>query len=657
MPILFSTHLKEYFKFLTSKWDEDVQKIVTECSPDPKSADSPSSPPATSSKPKVPLANVLTDLQGKLSDQPDASANISTLGITSPPDFLYPTDGDDSAKKNLNSADPAIDAMITAFETAVDGDDTKFYLGACRSIQAAYKLEFDAITGDENSDEVKAAKMRAKLLLNLRKNSLLLKVPARWDYATMKLGVEVVPELTRKPIISKPIIPMELNDTTKNDIIKKLVQDFDFFKNKNPGKDTIDAMVNANEILNNIYTNRYTTLLNDISYLNYNLRPSTSASNSLIFQLLAYESVNRLYPSATSLSNLLEYFTSKQAIENIDEYLKTNISAIVNKINEKIQHTSDDSTKALYSNFYKFLLETKRIDILEYILSEHENASGFSGVIRPYYEDILKKEKKSIDEMLKSVGYIFKSGYGDGNCFYNSAGMQLIKPPVDYKQYNSVDRFSELWWKPQNEKQSKLRTELAEFLSKIYNKVKDFKEFKESQLEFIKYLQKYGPNNFDNVSTIKTPIDSYYWGTDDELFYISLLYDCFVVILSPGSQEFQTIEYITPDNIDSSDAANTFKIISDPTRNNYNADGLKSALSSNKKPVVFMVGGRGHWDYAISSTLNQSGGSNNIPRSITYTNAAITNHSKSKHNSSFKVSSSSKTKGKGHNRSHTQRVK
>ena len=40
-------------------------------------------------------------------------------------------------------------------------------------------------------------------------------------------------------------------------------------------------------------------------------------------------------------------------------------------------------------------------------------------------------------------------------------------------------------------------------------------------------------------------------------------------------------------------------------------------------------------------------------------NTTTTNHvaSKSKHNTSFKASSSSKTKGKSHNRSHTQRVK
>jgi hypothetical protein len=681
LPILFSTYLKEYFKFLTSNWSEEVQKIVTDCSPDPKSADSTAS--STSSPSKIatskPLDHVIKDLIAGIKNTEDNEATLSALKIqepsgglvykyppsdASPPSSATPTPPSSSSAsppptpppvtedKNLNSAAPTIDVMITEFESAIDEDDKNFYLGACRSIKAAYDLDM-SLAGTDNDK-----KIRAKLLLNLRKNSLLLKLPAHWDYKEMKMGVEVVPELTRKPIISKDIIPMELNDITKNDIIKKLVKDFEIFKDNDAGKDTIDNMVDANQTLNDIYTNRYTTLLNDISYLNFNQRPSTSTSNSLIFELLAYKSVNSLYPSTTSLSNLLEYFTSKQAIENIDEYLKTNISDIVDKINKKIIDTTDVNTKVDYSNFYKFLLETKRINILEYILSEHENASDFSGVIRPYYEEILRKEKLSINDMLKSVDYIFKSGYGDGNCFYNSAGMQIIDPKIDYKKYNSLDRFSEEWWKQQNEKQHNLRTKLAEFLSKIYNKVKGLKEFKESKLEFIQYLQKYGPNNFDNVSTIQTPIGSYYWGTDDELFYISLLYNCFVVILSPNSQQFQTIEYKTLLNIDSSDAENTFKIISDPTRNNYDANGLKSALNPNKKPVVFMVGGRGHWDYAIPLTLNQSGGSNNIPRPITYTNAANTTHaaSKSKHNSSFKASSS-KSKGKSHSRSHTQRVK
>ena len=203
LPILFSTYLKEYFKFLTSKWDEDVQKIVTECSPDPKSAGSPVStspqPKDAPSVEKKSFADVLKGLEDQLSEQPDASIVISSLGITSPPNFLYPPDGDASVvKKNLNSAQPTIEDMITAFKAA-NGGETNFYLGACGSIQAAYDLEMKGITGNDTSAD--EAKMRAKLLLNLRKNSLLLKVPARWDYATMKLGVE--PELTPDEVKAK----------------------------------------------------------------------------------------------------------------------------------------------------------------------------------------------------------------------------------------------------------------------------------------------------------------------------------------------------------------------------------------------------------------------------------------------------------------------
>ena len=56
--------------------------------------------------------------------------------------------------------------------------------------------------------------------------------------------------------------------------------------------------------------------------------------------------------------------------------------------------------------------------------------------------------------------------------------------------------------------------------------------------------------------------------------------------------------------------------------------------------------------FLYEKVISQVGGSNNIHHAI---KSATT--SKSRHNSSFKVSSSSTTKHKSHNRSHTQRVK
>jgi hypothetical protein len=226
LPFLFSTYLKEYFKFLTSNWSEEVQKIVTDCSPNPKSADSTAS--STSSPSKIetskPLDHVIKDLIAGIKNTEDNEATLSALKIqepsgglvykyppsdASPPSSATPTPPSSSSAsppptpppvteyKNLNSADPAIDVMITDFESAIDEDDKNFYLGACRSIKAAYDLDM-SLAGTDNDK-----KIRAKLLLNLRKNSLLLKLPAHWDYKEMKMGVEVEPELTEKEVKAK----------------------------------------------------------------------------------------------------------------------------------------------------------------------------------------------------------------------------------------------------------------------------------------------------------------------------------------------------------------------------------------------------------------------------------------------------------------------
>jgi len=182
LPKAKNTYIPEYLKFLESKWGQEVQKIVDTCSPSPTSVDSPDSPPPPPPKPappKIPFTEVLNELVGQLNENGDPSVVLTTLGVND--NFLYPTDGSEANKKSLNSDEPNIKKMIEDFESATDEGDKNFYLGACRSIQAAYQLE------TEGKDDASAEAMRAKLLLNLRKNSLLLKVPARWDYAEMKM--------------------------------------------------------------------------------------------------------------------------------------------------------------------------------------------------------------------------------------------------------------------------------------------------------------------------------------------------------------------------------------------------------------------------------------------------------------------------------------
>ena len=120
----------------------------------------------TDTNPTPIVDNVLKKLQDNLSNT-STGMDVSNLGITLP-DLSYPLNGSDTDKKNLNSAKPTIEDMINEFQNATAGGETKFYLGACRSIQAAYDLEMKGITGSDPSAE--QAKTRAKLLLNLRKN-------------------------------------------------------------------------------------------------------------------------------------------------------------------------------------------------------------------------------------------------------------------------------------------------------------------------------------------------------------------------------------------------------------------------------------------------------------------------------------------------------
>ena len=275
------------------------------------------------------------------------------------------------------------------------------------------------------------------------------------------------------------------------------------------------------------------------------------------------------------------------------------------------------------------------------------NASLFSGVIRPYYENVLNIERVDNKKLLDQFNYVFKSAYGDGNCFYNSAGMQLIKQLVDYKTYNKLDRFSEEWWKIQYEKQTQIRNELSAYLKKIYSKIKDNAKIQSNQLDYIKYLKNNGPN-FDNVSKIETPISSKYWGTDDELYYIALLYNCFIIIIPPKSKSLRTINFNNNIDIDKDDVDNIVDNLIDPNEKNITASSVPQIITEMKnlnKQIIVMIGGGGHWDYAIPEQLNQSGGSNTIvSKPIPTSKSTIKITSNKKHNKQARTNTNTKTR-------------
>jgi hypothetical protein len=386
----------------------------------------------------------------------------------------------------------------------------------------------------------------------------------------------------------KAIIPMKLtgkaSDPNKDKFIKELADSFENCNSTSSNKSSFSSK-EVTDILNRVYDNGHYMLLNDIHFMNKN-----SHGQPLIFQLMSQK-----YNDEAQSINSLKFFTeNKFEVKDIDIY--PSYKAAFDGLSPQL--------KQEYETLCKFLFETERNAILFQILRVNEAAkeqTSFAGTMRDFYDDLLKKEGDARETTLAAVGYTFKSAYGDGNCFYNSAGMQLIGPVVDYNGYDKLNRNDE-WQTTQLQKQARLRTDLTEYLKKLYSRLKSHSNFATSENITIKYLRTNGGKEFVNVSTIKSGIGSQFWGTDDELYFIAALYDCFIVILPSNDTNFQTIEYTEKINSDESDQDKLFNALSDPSIPIFSPDELIAKLGEitrAKKQIIFMLGGKGHWDYAI----------------------------------------------------------
>ena len=388
----------------------------------------------------------------------------------------------------------------------------------------------------------------------------------------------------------KAIIPMKLTGKAPHPNKDKFIKDLaDSFEKCNSSNKSSFSLKEVTDILNNVYTNGHYMLLNDIHFMN-----TKSSGQPLIFQLMSQKNKD----NAQSI-NSLKYFTeNKFEINDTDIYplYKEAFDALSNELKQE------------YETLCKFLFETERNAILFQILRVNEAAkeqTSFAGIMKDFYHDLLTKESDTRDGILGTVGYTFKSAYGDGNCFYNSAGMQLIAPMTVDKhiEYDKLAR-NEQWQAVQFNNQTDLRTALAAYLKKLYVKLQSHSNFAKSENITIKYLRTNGGKDFVNVSTIKSGIGPQFWGTDDELYFIAALYDCFIVILPSNDTNFQTIEYTEKIDSDETDQDKLFKALSEPSIPIFSPSKLITKLdevTSAKKQIIFMLGGKGHWDYAIPS--------------------------------------------------------
>ena len=395
----------------------------------------------------------------------------------------------------------------------------------------------------------------------------------------------------------KDIISMKLNSKNKDKIINDLVGSFKKFNDNivAGGKKSRLTDKDVLVILNAVYDHGHTMLINDIYVMNAGIpEPGGFKSTPLIFQLVQEK-------------NILDYFMKNKNEETYGKDIYTKVDVAINGLTSEKKRISAD--------VYKFLLETKRISILTQIISNPD----FDTVIFGFYDLYLKKEVNTQDTLLETVNYTRQPSRGDGNCFYNSAGMQLFddiadgKVPINYIEYNKLYEidFKDInWRKPQHDRQTMLRTELCDYLKKIYTKLSLHPNFIDSTNNMIKYLREKGPNfkSVCKLSTIDEGVDDEYFGSDDELYFIAALYNWFIVILPPKSTVFRTIN--SKERIecrDDEDVDTVYKQITEliDEGGNVPPDELLSILSKNKtasKKVLFMVGQRNHWEYAIPTS-------------------------------------------------------
>jgi O-acetyl-ADP-ribose deacetylase (regulator of RNase III) len=730
----------------------------------------PTEPAPSSEKPKVAFAEVLKELVGQLNDKGDTSVNFTTLGITSVKDnnFLYPTDGDAANKKSLNCDTPSIGDMIKGFESAETGDDTNFYLGACRSIQAAYQLEMEGITdGDTGADE---AKMRAKLLLNLRKNSLLLKVPARWDYKEMKMGEKVEPELNPEEEqklflelqqkcakfnigsgsgsgtsdayktdeaydLAKQLIP--LDEKMEIDKLQKKIDLYEKYlpKNKivyksliiNPGftckiiqsgnncgrAALANFFGDQNKFIKGFDDGTEDYMKNEIEKLSpYDLtqnRPDTINLGSICKLSQICESfTDGFEKEETTKCKTDEHYSIRVMVLtlHICGFYKFDIPSIINgdgnpeekkKIDKKLmmcvankyvvgflilqnkshwvnyKRVNIGSTDDLFYFINSGDCEDKTDNgskLLTLIYDYHKNTNKITKVI-PIIQttdntsELNKSQQKSIldfEEFKKNnTGMTDKElNYEFNNEYLPDANKEVTNIEIwEYNTSFNLDESKKTFTDNQNSYKWKL------FMKEVTSEIQNDEAFKtdKNKLKVMFYLSSLPSDIIDvelkkrilnssepvkkNITRIfvddtKDNYDKIKNSSDDTNFDITII-EKNNNYLSPVTTNSGGVTTFTP-TFEAKDRfyynlnnTNTYNKNIDTTKTDY-----RVFIDKLKKKV----------DSVLVSPEASPGGGGFKPRHNT-----ITNHSKSRHNSSFKVSSSSKSKSKSHNRSHTQRVK
>jgi O-acetyl-ADP-ribose deacetylase (regulator of RNase III) len=384
-------------------------------------------------------------------------------------------------------------------------------------------------------------------------------------------------------------------------------------------------------------------ILNDLFYFTNNTKSEFFSSNKQ--DCIAY----KLFANGVTQINLLkdmELMTTQEfnTLYLIDEKTVNDIYELKKELIKKI---SSDAKKV--SDVIDYLYNTQRYSIFMYLIKRDSPDKGKEILIELYgslFNKVKDKEDENIEEIVEKIkkikkitkpsdkksgreglldviGYDFMRSDGNGNCYYNSIGM-LTMAGFNKQQYErlSIDQQNEIQFR----EQSRVRRDLTAFARAIYDRIQGFnidsylQQNRDRNVVMVRYLLNNGPN-FGIINRISRSVDPRYYGSENEIYFTSLMYERPVVSL-PGVEEVTRFDIIWFNNyrpngqrfIDYvNDPSTTDRMIVDFLANNARRQphdiGDTIDFLMNHPNSYIIIGGRGHWSYALPRIAGgQAGG-------------------------------------------------
>ena len=340
-------------------------------------------------------------------------------------------------------------------------------------------------------------------------------------------------------------------------------------------------------------------------------------------------------------------FISKQDFDT--NYLPTRgslNSLYLSKLNELHTNIARLSDSQIIFKVLNYLLFTERYSVYLYLLgitSKNENKSrtlGCSGnLFNEYKLYIESQEGIGWQRMLDMIGYQFIRARGNGNCYYNSIGM-LTASQAALRGYEgmSLDQKEAV----QQQQQTRVRTQLTDFMRAIYNRIYnriDKSDFNIDQYERtarsrgaganfqsginnIRFLLYVASQNYRPISEISEGVSPEYHGGETEMAFTSLFFQRPILTVSTnlpngdqaGSFDARYFERYAPQGYNSfSEFLADLRVTPNQIVDFIVNEGVISVLSLEQarqiiatgnilrppQPAMILVGGQGHWDYAI----------------------------------------------------------